>query len=53
MQLQPAASLQTIRSAPTRLTHQRLRSPTRLPTVESRNLVARYLERLSWLFGGA
>jgi hypothetical protein len=54
MQLQPMQSrtaLSSIPSAPSRLTHQRLRQPTRLPTLGSRGPVGRYLERLGWLFG--
>ena len=34
-----------------RLTHRRLREPTRLPAAPRRGLWARYLARLSWLFG--
>jgi hypothetical protein len=54
MQLQPMQSrtvLSSIPTSPSRLTHQRLRQPTRLPTLASRGTVGRYLERLGWLFG--
>ena len=35
-----------------RLTFRRLRSPTRLPGLSSQSTLGRYLDRLSWMFGG-
>jgi hypothetical protein len=45
------AMLISLPSGPSRLTHQRLRRPTRLPQLESRGPFGRYLARLGWLFG--
>lgn len=39
-------------SSDSRLSHARLRQPTRLPTAVASTAVGRYLNRLRWLFGG-
>lgn len=35
-----------------RLGFRQLRRPTRLPTLQTRTTLGRYLDRLIWLFGG-
>jgi hypothetical protein len=42
---------QLLPTGPSRLTHQRLRQPTRLPRLVTQGFFSRYLGRLSGLFG--
>jgi hypothetical protein len=51
MQLDPRQPLH-LPLGGSRLTYQRLRRPTRLPTLGGGWTLSRYLDRLSWLFGG-
>jgi hypothetical protein len=52
MLLAPRHQLQLPQTGGSRLTYQRLRRPTRLPSMNGQSALSRYLDRLSWLFGG-
>jgi hypothetical protein len=51
MHLLGTPSRQLLPNGPSRLTHRRLRQPTRLPRLVPQGFFSRYLERLGGLFG--